>query len=253
MAEVTLPPCYRCKQQPCECADGITLYHSDCREILPRLGPVDLVLTDPPWKASSGTRSINRAGQRTGVAICHVDKNSIAYGEIGLFDPFVIAECARLARADILIQCGYMELVEVLAAAGKVRGVFAWHNTRPTPIPGPVARRDISFIVWAGQTTSIDGKPWPSCLFSYPSPQGGCMAVERIKTAAGSTAHPAQEPIALYHALLAPLAGVVLDPYGGTGTTGRACKELGRKCIMVEIEQKYCDIIVERLRQEVLF
>jgi len=45
---------------------------------------------------------------------------------------------------------------------------------------------------------------------------------------------------------------VILDPFAGSGTTGRACKDLGRKCIMVEIEEKYCRIAHERLRQEVL-
>ncbi len=45
---MTLPNCYRCNHQPCTCADGITLYHADCREVLPELEAVDLVLTDPP-------------------------------------------------------------------------------------------------------------------------------------------------------------------------------------------------------------
>ncbi|HUW31435.1 MAG TPA: site-specific DNA-methyltransferase, partial [Planctomycetota bacterium] len=45
----------------------------------------------------------------------------------------------------------------------------------------------------------------------------------------------------------------ILDPFAGSGTTGRAAKDLGRKCIMVEIEEKYCQIAANRLRQEVLF
>jgi len=48
-------------------------------------------------------------------------------------------------------------------------------------------------------------------------------------------------------------SGLVLDPFAGSGTTGRACKDLGRKCIMVEIEEKYCKIAANRLKQEVLF
>ena len=46
---------------------------------------------------------------------------------------------------------------------------------------------------------------------------------------------------------------IILDPFAGSGTTGRACKDLGRKCIMVEIEEKYVKIAANRLRQEVLF
>jgi len=48
-----LPNCYRCDCQPCECADGITLYHADCRDVLPLLPKVDLVLTDPPYGETS--------------------------------------------------------------------------------------------------------------------------------------------------------------------------------------------------------
>lgn len=48
---MSLPNCYRCGCQPCECRDGITLYHADCREVLPKLeaGSVDLVLADPSY------------------------------------------------------------------------------------------------------------------------------------------------------------------------------------------------------------
>ena len=42
----------------------------------------------------------------------------------------------------------------------------------------------------------------------------------------------------------------VLDPFAGSGTTGRACKDLGRKCILIEREEKYCDVIIRRMRQE---
>ena len=48
---MTLPNCYRCGKQPCECKDGVTLYHADCREVLPLLesGSVDSIVTDPPY------------------------------------------------------------------------------------------------------------------------------------------------------------------------------------------------------------
>lgn len=44
-----LPNCYRCKSQPCACKDGITLYHGDCRDILPHLSDIDGCCTDPPY------------------------------------------------------------------------------------------------------------------------------------------------------------------------------------------------------------
>jgi site-specific DNA-methyltransferase (adenine-specific) len=53
--------------------------------------------------------------------------------------------------------------------------------------------------------------------------------------------------------LVTPPNGLILDPFGGTGTTGVAAKDLGRKCVLIEREERYCEIAANRLRQEVLF
>ena len=44
----------------------------------------------------------------------------------------------------------------------------------------------------------------------------------------------------------------ILDPFAGSGTTGRAAKDLGRKCVLIEREERYCEIAANRMRQEVL-
>jgi DNA modification methylase len=66
--------------------------------------------------------------------------------------------------------------------------------------------------------------------------------------------HPTQKPLALIAWCLQffPLAQTILDPFMGSGTTLRAAKDLGRKCIGIEIEEKYCEIAARRLAQEVL-
>jgi site-specific DNA-methyltransferase (adenine-specific) len=234
------------------CGEAI-LYNADCLEILPKLPDecVDAVVTDPPWRASNGSRILRRAGDVMGVGPCKKSKStSLRYGSIGEFSSEVLASCAAIASCDVLVLCGYMELSDVLSAVGKVRQVFVWHNTRPTPIPGPIKFRDVSFIVWGGEKTTVAKSSWESCLFSHASLQAGCMATERILNSDGSTAHPAQEPLALFIDIIRPLSGSVLEPYMGSGTTGVACARLGRKFIGIEIEPKYFEIAKTRIDQE---
>jgi len=65
----------------------------------------------------------------------------------------------------------------------------------------------------------------------------------------GKRYHPTQKPIDLFYAIVRRYkkANLVLDPFAGSGTTGIACKKLRRRCIMVEIKEKYCDIAAGRL------
>ena len=69
--------------------------------------------------------------------------------------------------------------------------------------------------------------------------------------------HPTQKPLRLLKWCLEFVAGSILDPYMGSGTTGVACANLGRKFIGIEIERKYFDIACERIdnayRQQRMF
>jgi site-specific DNA-methyltransferase (adenine-specific) len=66
--------------------------------------------------------------------------------------------------------------------------------------------------------------------------------------------HPTQKPLEVISWAL-QLAGdvtTVLDPWAGSGTTGRACKDLGKLCVLIEREERYCEVAAQRMEQEVL-
>ena len=221
---MSLPACYRCDRQPCECADGITLYHGDCREILPLLekGSVDLVLGDPPYGIGYDASKSSQQG---------IQPFEKIEGEDDLFDPspwLAFPDCIlwgvnNYCHAIPPRQGQWYFWDKVLRNGLGVRvaeGEFAWHR-RGTK---PRAFRHL----WSG---------------AYRESESG----ERSQ-------HPHQKPLVLMKWCigLADNPQVILDPFAGSGTTLRAAKDLGRKAIGIEIEEKYCRIAANRLRQEVL-
>ena len=228
---MSLPECYRCRKQPCECKDGITLYCADCREVLPLLEPgsVDLVLTDPPYGIGAERHHGRKCG---GKAVA----NKKDYGYIGWdekpADDASIALCVQAGKQAIIWGGNYF----VLPPRG-------------------------SWLVWDKDNGS---NPWADCELAWTNLEISIrkfrhrwmgMLQENGGRKKEPRVHPTQKPLSLikWCVTLADDPQTILDPFAGSGTTGRACKDLGRKCIMIEIEEKYCQIAARRLEQEVLF
>lgn len=203
--------------------DGITIYLGDCREILPQLEQVELVVTDPPYGIdyqSSHRISNQRLPKITGddeypMWIFTMVKPSIA----------MLVWC----RWDIL-----------------------------SNLPKPK-----SFIVWDKGTHSMGdleheyGRQWEAIAF-YPGPNHAFTnrpvdIIRCMRVAPELLVHPNEKPVgAVKPLIVAHPPGIILDPFMGSGTTLRAAKDLGRKAIGIEIEEKYCEIAAKRLSQEVM-
>lgn len=213
-----------------------TLYLGDCREILPTLGPVDLLIADPPYgvslqayKPSRVVRPYTKAGdiQRRAEANDHRFANIV--GDDVPFDPAPLLffpkvvlwganhYASRLPDSACWLswdkKCG--------KAADSAIGdcELAW--TKGLPFVTVRAFRHM----WAG--------------------------FQRDSQVGDKRLHPTEKPIALMEWCLSffPRALTVLDPYMGSGTTGVACTKLGRQFIGIEIEPRYFDIACRRIEQ----
>jgi DNA modification methylase len=223
---MSFPKCYRCGCQPCECKDGITLYHADCREVLPLLDPVDLVLTDPPYGIGFDKRETWGSSNK-GVA----KKYGKQEWDASTPDDWMMTAVRTAGRQAIIWGGNYFSLPPQ-------RGWLVWDKDRT----GDFADCELA---WSNLETAVR-------KFRY---RWNGMIQEHAGNKKEDRYHPTQKPLALMKWCLgfAPKAETVLDPFSGSGTTGRACKDLGRKCIMIEQEERYCEIAAKRLEQEVLF
>lgn len=201
---------------------GITIYHGDCREIVPQLGKFDLLLTDPPYGMDY------QSARRTE----HQRKSKI-FGDL---------EFPKWA----------------IDLRGEVASFFfcRWDNLCELPKPK-------SFIVWdkcrhsMGDLKHEYGRQWEAIAF-YPGISHSFIIrpVDVIRVPCVppcDLVHPNEKPVDLLKFLmLAHPAESILDPFAGSGTTGRAAKDLGKQCTMIEREEKYCEIAANRMAQEVM-
>jgi site-specific DNA-methyltransferase (adenine-specific) len=229
---------------------GITIYHADCREILPMLPAesVDLVLTDPPYLGLKGGTVIG------GTGVSGRWRPTVSVGDPWKASLDWCPETWRVARLGLIIFCSFHGVAELRCAfpAASTVGLVTWYQRNaPQPV-GNVPRYATEFAWLLRKAPGLRWRALGEVLIDEPRLTTGCFATERIVDAGGQAQHPTQKPLAVMSRLLAVGGEVVLDPFLGSGTTAVAAKRLGRRCIGIEIEEKYCEMAARRLEQEVL-
>lgn len=223
---------------------GITIYHGDCRDILPLLPKVDLVLTDPPYPGLKGGTKITFDSGVAGRS------DSLTVGTPWGNDISALKKASDLCELGMFVFCSFhfLEAVPSLIGFNKV-ALISWYkrNSMPSACNAP---HFLTEYIWAFKKKA--GLVWRNIKTHYDIPllQAGCMASERI-CEGGKPIHPTQKPITLILELLKVGGETILDPFMGSGTTLVAAKQLNRRAIGIELEEKYCEIAAKRLAQEV--
>ena len=213
--------------QPYYQDDAVTIYHGDCREIVPTLGRFDLLLTDPPYGIF---KNAGASGLIFGAKTIYCEDKTASE-----WDKRPDASTLRMVwdACDKHIVWGGNYLADMLGAC---RGPLVWNKLtgNNSYADGEMAWSDVV------GTMRIFTHQW--C--------GAFKDSERGQRAQ----HPTQKPLALMLWCLDKAGDVqtILDPFAGSGTTGRAAKDLWRKAVLIEREERYCEIAARRMGQQCL-
>lgn len=206
---------------------GVTIYHGDCREVLPSVA-ADVLVVDPPYGISYRS---GMTGHDGGTALAGI----VGDEDVSLRD-------------------------YVLSAWGDRPAIVFGSWKRPRPACRAVLTWDKGDHVGMGDL-SLPWKPNTEEIYVIGEGFGGhrgssvlrCLAPVTWNSTRNGRTHPHEKPEALMLALIAKCpSGAVLDPFMGSGSTLVGAKRLGRKAIGIEIDEAYCELAALRLSQGAL-
>ena len=196
--------------QPYYQDDAVTIYNADCRDVLPTLDKVDLLLTDPPY----GKRL--NYGWKTDDSTDWFKENTRWLVSL---------------EVPLIFTCPSSKIYDI----PKPDWIAVWH-------------KPLSFGFW-----STPMLPHWEAICIYNQPLKITRSDVFVSNPEKPNGHPAPKPLSLLREILSVFpAEIVVDPFMGSGTTLRAAKDLGRKAIGIEIEERYCEIAADRMSQTVM-
>jgi site-specific DNA-methyltransferase (adenine-specific) len=246
--------------------DTVTLWHGDMRTILPGLDlAVDAIVADPPYGETSliwdrwpdGWLSVARAASASLWCFGSMRMFGERWSEFG-------AAGWKLSQ-DIIGDTDVEVVWEKHNGSGFAKDRFkrvhenathwyggTWgdvHHDTPTT-PDAVARQARS----KGRPAHMGDRK----ANTYTSEDGGprlTRSVIKVRNMHGRAIHPTEKPVALLEPMLhyaVPVGGLVLDPFAGSGSTAEAARLGGRRAVLIEADEKYCEAIARRMSQGVL-
>tara|TARA_Y100000310_G_scaffold177357_1_gene177434 strand:+ start:3381 stop:4055 length:675 start_codon:yes stop_codon:yes gene_type:complete len=205
--------------------EWVTIYHGDCREILPELPKVDLVLTDPSYGVN-----LKKSGE------------PYMAGDSGNLMPLVLPLLYKLLKPDgaLFIFSSVAHLKDFLYSFEtyfKMHNIIIWDKVNPV-YPHSKAHFQMQYepIIYGSRGLHYLQDKKPSDIIRCPIVRGK------------NRVHPTQKPVELIMEILKPLRTEqrILDPFLGSGTIALAAIKTKNTCIGVEIEEKYCEMAAIR-------
>ena len=201
-----------------------TFYNGDCLEIMSKMdaSSIDLTLTDVPYEVvnrdSNGLRNLDK-----GVA-------DVLGGNLADY----LKEIDRITSGSIYIFCSTEQVSEIRAhfAESHTTRLCVWEKTNPSPMNGQhVWLSGIECCVYAKKRGATFNEHCKNTVWRYPTVRGKI--------------HTTQKPLKLFEYLVSVSSNegdVVLDPFMGSGTTGVACRNLGRRFVGIELNKNYFEL-----------
>lgn len=221
--------------------DDATLYLGDCRAIVPTLSPSNLVLTDPPYRVTSGGFGDQEGGFGGWIKDSYDNKGAIVSCDIDWAEWLALMPAALVDNAHLYVFSNDRNLPTLWAAAEaagfKFHRLLTWDKR--AALPNRWYQQTCEFV-WFGR----QGKAF---MIGDPSSKALQSIFQRDESE-----HPTEKPVSLCRMYIENSTSpgdVVLDPFMGSGTTGVAAIRSGRKFVGIELSEKWFEVACERVRK----
>ncbi len=229
--------------------DGVvTIYHGDSRELVAEVGAFDLILTDPPYGTQAlgdgyGRRQNHDPAGRQGKTIQGDHSLEVATQALAAARGVLALTPGLACCCHLVAFCHPSKLLEFGLALDlngwDFRGELMWDKSAPGL--GRGLRYMHEPALWFSAGAPAPAEP----------PMLSVIRERSNRDTQDARRHPHEKPLRFWGNALRLPGRVVLDPFAGSGSVGRACKNAGRRCILIEAEERWCEVAADRCRQEV--
>lgn len=208
------------------------LHHGDCLEVMSAMdsNSVDMICTDIPYgvcnRADNGLRNLDKGS---------ADIETFALAEF-------LAQVGRVTKGSVYIFCSSEQISEIrstLIKQGFTTRICVWEKTNPSPMNGQhIWLSGVELCVYGKRRGGVFNEHCKNTVFRFPCGR--------------NKLHPTQKPFELMERFICASSvpgQVVLDPCMGSGSTGVASVNTGRRFIGIELDPHYYAIAKERIEQ----